>query len=557
MAQPTAMQREVWFVALPSAREAGLVAAYGVLLAGSYYLAARLGLAFRFQGSLIGVVWPAHAILLSALVLTPAARWWLVLATAALAHAIALGDTVPVWRIAWQVVGNSVFAMATVAALQRFAGLPLLFDSRRQVAAYTVIAFATPALFAFTTPAFVLSAVNVEPGYSPIAAILRTTLSNATATLLLAPAVLLWLQYGMRRVSELPRRRIGEAVIVLSSLVAVGLVAFGAGPEVARFPSLLLLVFPPLLWAAVRFGPLGASTSLCCIAALSMWGTARQLGPFVLRADTDQVLALQLFWIVLCLPGMLLAAVIREQERAEAALHEQRNQLAHVTRVATVGELSGAIAHELRQPLTSILSNSQTGLRLLSQQPVDLAMLREILLDISQQDQQAADVVSRVRSFLGESESQFEPIRVEHVVRDALKLGRSAIDGSGVEVEQRLAEGLPSVRGDRVQLLQVLLNLIVNGCESMIVVPPADRRLALRLSRLDQAHVTVSVADSGIGLPKGAEDRVFEPFFTTKPKGLGLGLAIGRSIAVAHGGRLWGENNLEGGATFHLVLPTA
>ena len=400
-----------------------------------------------------------------------------------------------------------------------------------------------PAVFGLTTPAFVLSAFDLEPGYSPIAALLRTVLSNATATLLVAPVVLLWLQYGIGRVAELSERRLGEAAAVMLALLAVGIVTFATGPEVARFPSLPLLVVPPLLWAAVRFGPLGASTSLFLVAAVSIWGTARQFGPFVLGADTDQVLALQLFWIVLCPPVMLLAAVIREHEQAEDTLQDQRNQLAHVTRVATVGELSGALAHELRQPLTSILSNAQAGLRLLAQHPVDLQELREILEDITQQDQQAAGVIARVRSFLQEGDSTFETLAVDGVVRDALKLGRSTIEESGVAVHAQIPTNLPGVRGDRVQLLQVVLNLIVNGCESMSAIPAPNRRLQLVASRTDEAHVEVAVRDRGVGLPYGGEGRVFEPFFTTKPKGLGLGLSIGRSIAAAHGGQLWGENN--------------
>src|SRR5262245_22437949 len=349
-----------------SPRKIGDLIVLAALCAVTYYLAARLGLGFRCQHSQIGVVWPASAVLLSALWLTPRSRWWVVVGSTAVAHAAAVGGSIPVWRILWQIVGNTVFTIATVAALARFAGVPLRFGSRRQVLAYTAVSFILPALFGFTTPAFVRSLFNLEPTYSPISALLRTTFSNGTAMLLVVPVVLLWVQYGSWRVSELPPRRKLEAALIMMSLVAVGLIAFGTGPEIARVPSLLLWVFPPLLWAAVRFGPLGASTSVLCVAALSVWGSARQLGPFVLMTSADQVLSVQLFWIVLWLPGMLLAAVIREREQVEDALQAQRNQLAHVTRVRTVTSLSGALAHELNQPLTSILSNAQAGLNLLA-----------------------------------------------------------------------------------------------------------------------------------------------------------------------------------------------
>ena len=172
------------------------------------------------------------------------------------------------------------------------------------------------------------------------------TFTNASAILVVVPAVLLWRQVDVRRVSLISSPQLLEIVAVAVSMLAAGFIAFGTGAEITRFPSLLLLIFLPLLWAAVRLGPLGASTSVLCIAALSVWGTARRLGPFVLLADADKVLSLHLFWLVLWAPIMLLAAAIRERDDATAALHEQRNQLAHVTRAATVGELSGALAHE-------------------------------------------------------------------------------------------------------------------------------------------------------------------------------------------------------------------
>jgi signal transduction histidine kinase len=375
--------------------------------------------------------------------------------------------------------------------------------------------------------------------------------------LLVAPVLLVWWGQGdLRQLRELTARRVVEAVAIMMSLLVVGLVAFGTGPEFAHFPGLLLWFFPPLVWAAVRLGPRGAVTSVFFVALLSTLGTARQLGPFVLASEAEQVLSLQLFWIAIGPPIMLLAAVIREREQAEDALHEQRHQLAHVTRVATAGELSGAIAHELRQPLTSILANAQAAVLLLDQDRPDLKQVREILDDIIRDDRQAANVIARLRLFLKEGQSRFEPLAVEMVVRDALALSKSAVQLSGVDVQTSIPAGLPRVWGDPVQLLQVMVNLVVNGCESMHLRPPPARRLDLHVAPLDHEHVEVLVRDDGVGLPNGGEDRVFDPFFTTKEHGLGLGLAIGRSIVTAHGGRLWAENNTSQGATFHLVLPT-
>src|SRR4030095_7501769 len=163
-----------------------------VLLVASYYLAARLGLGFRFQNSQIGVVWPAHAVMPSALLLTRRTQWWIVLTATALAHAAAVGATVPAWRLLWQIAGNAAFNVTTVEALRRVAGLPLDFGRRQQVVTYIAASFVMPALFAPTTPAFILSLLNLEQQYSPWLALLRTTLSNATAMLLTTPLVLLW-----------------------------------------------------------------------------------------------------------------------------------------------------------------------------------------------------------------------------------------------------------------------------------------------------------------------------------------------------------------------------
>jgi len=533
-----------------------VLCSYVVLLGLSYYLAARLGLRFRFHNSQIGVVWPANAIFLSALLLTPRTRWWLVLAATALAHTAAMAPLVPVWRLLWQIAFNSAFAIATVQVLRRFAGPPLHFESRRQVLAYTAISFVLPWLFGFTTPAFILSVFHVESAITPAFALLRTMLSNSTAMLLVAPLILLWANFGFRRLRGLRKAQLFEAGALVISLLAVGTLALATGREIARLPWLLLWVFPPLLWAAVRFGPLGAATSLFFIAALSILGASRELGPFVLGTGADQILSLQLFWMILYLPVTLLAAAIRERELTEHTLHAQRNQLAHATRVATAGEFSAAIAHELRQPLASILMNAQTASKLLAKPAPNLGELRDILKDIVEQNKQAADIISHLQSFVRKDDSRFETVAVAKVVRDAIALGHNVIAHSGAHLQTHIAGGLPPVHGDSVQLLQVVLNLIVNACESMNGVPKSNRRLIMQLKQTSHHRIELLVSDCGVGLPIDSKERVFEPFFTTKEKGLGLGLAISRSIATAHGGRLWGENNPEGGATFHLELPS-
>ena len=522
-------------------------------LAVGYYLAARLGLSFRFQNSLIGVVWIANAVLLAALLLTPPSRWMLVYTITALVHVAAILPESAAWRVVWQIGINAALTVTVALVLRRFAGVPLTFATRRQVLVYAAAAFALPALFALGTPVVVRAMLGLEPDYRFPVAWLRVALSNATATLLVTPVILLWALHGIQPLLRTGGRRVLEPAVILLFLLTVGFVAFGTGPEIGRYPALLPLIFPPLIWAAFRLGPLGASTALLGIAGLSAWGTAGQLGPFVDFSDATKVLSLQLFWITMSTPILLLAAVIREREQADVALLTLRQHLAHATRVATAGELSGALAHELRQPLASILANAEAASAMLNNgaKPDEL---RAILDDIARQNRYAADVITRLRSFLLEREPHFERLALELLVRDALALTRGLLDRLGIVVTTEVDGGLPQVWGDSVQLVQVVLNLVVNACESMTHTPSGERVLRLRIARSDNEFVELRIEDRGEGLPIGAPERMFEPFFTTKETGLGLGLAVGRSIVTAHGGRLWAEDNADRGATFRLVL---
>jgi signal transduction histidine kinase len=522
----------------------------------AYYWALQLGLAFRYTDSQTGIIWPSNALLLAALLLTPRRRWVAVVAVTAISHIVQMSDSIPIWRALWQAGTNTAFALATVETLRRVAGLPLLFDSARQVFVYLAVALVLPAVSALPTAGFVRSVLDLDPGHRGApSTLIRIGLSNTTAMLLFVPVVLVWAHAGISWLRQLSWRRALEASVILGWLIAVSAVAFGGHSEVAQISWLLPWTFPPLLWAALRFGPVGASTSVFCVVALSIWGTARRLGPFVPTTGADQVYSLQLFWIGLCPPVMLLAAVTRERERAEDALLDQRRQLTRAARIAMASELSGALAHELSQPLASSLSDAQSAGLLLRQDPPNVSEARNAIGNVVEQNRAAASVLRRLRSLLQADDSRFEPLAIENVMRDALTLSRGWASVAGVEIHTEAAAVLPPVLGDPVQLLQVLLNLIVNGCESMAGVAPAERRLRVSVLPAGDNRVQVVVQDRGVGLPMGHEEFVFKPFFTTKPDGLGLGLAIARTIVGAHGGQLVAENNPAGGATFRMTLP--
>jgi C4-dicarboxylate-specific signal transduction histidine kinase len=246
---------------------------------------------------------------------------------------------------------------------------------------------------------------------------------------------------------------------------------------------------------------------------------------------------------------------VTEQRRREQELRRQREQLTHLTRVVVLGELAGALAHELNQPLAAILTNAQAGRRFLKRAPADLDEVREILDDIVDEDKRAGDVIRRLRALFMKGEPVLQPLDLNELVRDALTLTRSVLNERKVNVTLALGAPLPVVHGDRVQLQQVLLNLIVNASEAMSEAPPAARRLAVATCTGVHGNVQLAVTDSGPGIPAEAIDKVFDSFFTTKARGLGFGLSISRTIIVAHGGHIEAGNNPDGGATFRITMP--
>jgi PAS domain S-box-containing protein len=244
----------------------------------------------------------------------------------------------------------------------------------------------------------------------------------------------------------------------------------------------------------------------------------------------------------------------RKQAELEAACH--RNEMAHLSRVTMLGELSGSLAHELNQPLAAILSNAQAAQQFLKEDVFDVNELRQVLAEIVAEDKRAGEVIRHLRLLFrkGEVGQRFGNLDINEVVQDVLKLMRNDLMNQSVTVQTELAENLPAVQGDRVQLQQVLLNLVLNGCEAMIDCDSSERQLLI-ISGLENGAVHVSVTDRGGSIPEETMERVFEPFFTTKADGMGLGLSVCRTIIEAHRGDICVRNNAEGGATFHFSIP--
>jgi PAS domain S-box-containing protein len=257
--------------------------------------------------------------------------------------------------------------------------------------------------------------------------------------------------------------------------------------------------------------------------------------------------------------GNLIYAAARdvtERLNAQVEARQRREELAHVTRITTMGELATTLAHEINQPLTAILSNAEAAQRFLSRSVPDISEARQILDDIIRDDRRAGDVVRKVRALVRKEKSHEEPVDLNRTIQEVVALIRADSLLQGLSIIMELSPDLTMVRGDRIQLQQVILNLILNSAAAMRNAPRAQRKIIVRTARPDSGIVKASVTDFGTGIDENHIERIFEPFYTTKPEGLGMGLSISRRIIQDHGGTLAASNNPEGGATFAFTPPT-
>jgi PAS domain S-box-containing protein len=246
---------------------------------------------------------------------------------------------------------------------------------------------------------------------------------------------------------------------------------------------------------------------------------------------------------------------VTESKIAEEALDRARSELAHVARVTTLNALTASIAHEVNQPLSGIVTNASTCMRMLAADPPNVEGARETVRRTLRDGQRASDVISRLRALFSKKEFTLEPMDVNDSTREVVALSLNDLQRNRVILRSELADDLPPVSGDRVQLQQVILNLVRNACDAMSAVDDRPRELLIRTERVGGDHVRVTVKDVGVGFPREAADKLFQPFYTTKRDGMGIGLSVSQSIIEAHHGRLWAEPNDGPGAIFSFCIP--
>jgi C4-dicarboxylate-specific signal transduction histidine kinase len=244
-----------------------------------------------------------------------------------------------------------------------------------------------------------------------------------------------------------------------------------------------------------------------------------------------------------------------EQRRTEETLQATRTELARVVRITAIGEMAASIAHEVNQPLAAVVANADACVAWLTRQTPDLGEAKSAALRAVEGATRASQVIARIRSLISKGAPQREPVDINSLIEEALVLAKGQVVLNKISLSLLLDPALPLVSGDRIQLQQVLMNLIANAIDAMANVTGRERTLEIRSQRVQAQSISVSVQDSGIGISEEFISRLFEPFFTTRAQGIGMGLAISHSIIEAHGGRLWAESKLNEGTIFRFTLP--
>ena len=643
----------------------------GILTCIGYYLGAKLGFALTFKPHPVSVMWPPNSILLAALLLSPTRCWWFLLLCALPAHLASQmqGGVPPKMMLCW-FLSNSCEALIGASLTRVMVSGSFRFANLRNVSVFLICGvFLGPLLSSFLDAGFVRLNHWGQGTYWEIWRI--RFFSNVLTAVALVPALVTCFMSDYESIRKAGRGRYFEAAVVALGLVVVGFevfVKFGIGPQ--SEPGLLYAPLPFLLWAAVRFGPGGASMAMFVTALIAIWGASHGQGPFSARLAEANALSLQFFLIVSAILLLLLATVIKDRERAEERYREvvesqtdlvcryradttltfvneaycryfwksreeligskflelipstawkrvladiaslnkenrvQTNEhevilpdgsiawqqwvnhpivepdgtvteyqaigrdisdrkraeeasrnLAHATRMSTMGALAGSLAHELNQPLTAILSNAQAGSRFLAKPTPDVAEVREVLQDIAQAAKRAGEVIRQLRTLVKKEDLRFDELELHHLVQEVVRLLHSDTVIRKVRIVLDFDKDPHSVRGDAVQLQQVILNLMLNAFDAMKDILESERAVCIRTRLANGSEVQVEVSDRGTGIHPERLARLFEPFQTTKQEGLGLGLAISRTIVEAHGGRLWGINNPDRGATFCFTMP--
>jgi signal transduction histidine kinase len=558
-----------WYTSVSSARSRNipnwLIQTAIVFIA--YYLAGKLGQASAERSSNLGPLWPAYGIALAAF-LRLGNRMIPVIGAAA--FLVASQSPVPIIAAAGQALGTTFSAFLGSYVLRRLSFDCSLSRLRDALTLVVVGAFLSPVVSA-SLGTLVLYLAGIEPYENISRAWLVYWMGDGTGVLLATPLALSLGASRLRfQLDQLAEYLSLTALLLLPCLAIFGnfgLVEFGQD-------CMTFSVLPFIMWAAIRFGVIGASLSTILVAAVATVATANGVGPFSRNEPFVNAALLDIFYVVLSMTGTILAALIAERTRAESQrdelIREQaasqareqaereaallRDELAHRGRVEMLNTLSGAIAHEINQPLAAIRLNTETAMLFLARQPVPSEELGAVLNDIREDGKRAGDVLKQARALLKKEAASHREVDLNTAVEEVARLVQYSASKKGIRLDISLGSRPKPILGDRVQLQQVVMNLLMNACEAVEKRERVFRHVRLTTSFLEES-VVVNVSDTGPEVPVEDMGRLFEPFYTTKQGGMGLGLAICRSIVHAHKGTLTAAKNADGGITLSVMFP--
>ena len=534
-----------------------------VFLTGlAYYLATEIAWALCFPNSKVSLLFPPHAVLVVVLLLVPVRHWWAYTFATILAHFIATQQAH--WPVLYALHCEAFDAVQNVlaaAGIRFFIKSPLNKVTLRDAIVFVLIAVI---IVPFGT-AFWGAAFTISNGFGTDYWVEWRNLgiSNGVTAVVLVPALLLVAERLSRRGSRTKTVRLLEGSLLALGIMIVGAYVFAivpAGPNTS--PALLYAPIPLLIWAALRFGLGGISAAMLVVTFEAIWGAMHGRGPFLLQSPAENALALQMFLIVTGTPLMFLSVLLEDEKRSHQALreahaeaHRHREQINLLSRVSLLGEMTASLAHELNQPLSAIVTNANAGMRSIDKGKEDPGTLREILVDVETDGRRAHDIIRNVRNTIKKSHPTLRRINLNELVTKVVHIVRPDTAAYSCEVETSLATDLPLVEGDPVQIQQVLVNLVSNALDAMRQTPPDRRKVEISTAGNGDNEVRLSVRDHGTGVRSEVHERLFDRFFTTKEQGLGMGLAIVRSIVESHGGDIQAENVADGGARFYFTLP--
>jgi signal transduction histidine kinase len=528
----------------------------------AYFVAARLGLGLLLQPDGVAVFWPAAGIS-SGILIALGRQTRLAVAAAVVVATVAanlMGDR-NIWAALAFAVCNAAEALIAAAIIQYYFNADFNLDRLQQVLGLLGAAVAATAVSGMG------GVISYKLFHSPAVSILTIWrhwfASDSVGIIAVAPLVI-GLCNAARK--SLARRELIEGAVALVLLTAMTgiIISLPNGPWQTLVPGALL--FPILLWFAAHSRPVFAAAGAFVVSLTIVWATIFGIGHF---GDTtlpleDRILQAQVIILAMTLGALVLAALFAERRRHELELSESEAHLARVNKMLererdnklmNLGAAVSAISHELRQPLTGIVTKGSAARRFLDRTPCDIPRVQRMLGEIVNSTFRIDEVLKSVYGLFGQHDQEPQPNDLNEIVQEALGLLHDELRRHRIAVQAQLKSDLPPVLGHKGQLQEVVFNLIQNSIEAMQVVTENGRVLRIQSELHDRDAIAISIQDSGKGIDSQIIDNVFDAFVTTKTKGKGLGLAISRMIIERHNGQLTASSNVKSGALFQIVLP--